>query len=138
PAAALRSELEALLLRTQERLFDLGAYLATPPQRFRPGMPAVGQRDVDQLEAEMDRWEAELEPLRSFVLPGGGRLGALLHVARTVCRRAEREALRLHRSEPLTLPALPFLNRLSDRLFVASRIAAKRLGAAETLWKPSS
>ena len=135
PPDKLRAELEAPLARTQQNLFNLGAYLATPLERFKKGMPTVTGDDVRQLELEMDRWEAILEPLQSFVLPGGGRLGSSLHVCRAVCRRAERELLRLHRLEPLTEPAVPFLNRLSDWLFVASRLSAKLTGVPEVLWK---
>jgi cob(I)alamin adenosyltransferase len=137
-AGALRSELLGPLSRTQQKLFDLGGYLATLPEKFRPGMPAVSAEDVRQLEIEMDRWEDSLEPLKSFVLPGGGRLGGLLHVCRAVCRRAERETLRLHRSEPLAEEAIPFLNRLSDWFFVASRLSAKLLGEREVLWVGST
>lgn len=134
---ALRGEMEPLLERVQQKLFDLGAYLATSLEHFQEGMPSVSEADVKQLEAEMDRWENELPPLKSFVLPGGGRIGALLHLSRGICRRAERETLRLHRMEPLQKPAIPFLNRLSDWLFVASRIASRRLHAPELLWRPS-
>jgi cob(I)alamin adenosyltransferase len=135
--AGARAELERPLERIQQKLFDLGAYLATLPQKFQKGMPTVDAEDVRRLEEEMDRFEAVLEPLRSFVLPGGGRLGAHFHVCRGVCRRAEREVLRLHRVEPLGEPALPFLNRLSDWFFVAARIAAKLEGKPEVLWIPT-
>ncbi len=134
--AAARSEIDPLLERIQRKLFDLGAYLATAPDRFKEGMPTVGAEDIRLLEEEIDRWGEDLPPLRSFVLPGGGRLGALLHVARAACRRAERDLVRLHRTEPVSRPALPFLNRLSDWLFVASRRASKLLGVEETLWRP--
>jgi cob(I)alamin adenosyltransferase len=135
---AIRAELDPLLERVQRKLFDLGGYLATAPDRFKEGMPSVSEEDIRLLESEMDRWGEQLPPLASFVLPGGGRLGALLHVARASCRRAEREAVRLHRLEPISKPVLPFLNRLSDWLFVASRRAAKLLGAEEALWKPEN
>jgi cob(I)alamin adenosyltransferase len=133
--AAIQAELDPLLERVQRKLFDLGGYLATAPDRFKEGMPSVSEEDIRLLESEIDRWGEQLPPLTSFILPGGGRLGALLHVARASCRRAEREAVRLHRLEPIPKPVLPFLNRLSDWLFVASRRAAKLQGVAETFWK---
>jgi cob(I)alamin adenosyltransferase len=132
---ALRDELDPLLVRIQRSLFDLGAYLATAPDRYQEGMPAPRAEDIRLLEAEIERWGKELPPLGSFVLPGGSRLAASLHLSRAVCRRAEREAVRLHRAESLSKPAIPYLNRLSDWLFVAARHASKALGAPETLWK---
>jgi len=83
----------------------------------------------------IDRCQEELQPLKSFVLPGGGRVGAFLHQARTVCRRAERQLLRLSRAEPLAPSPLRYLNRLSDLLFVLSRWVARRLGEPEYLWE---
>ena len=136
PSAALAPEMEPLLSRIQQKLFDLGAFLATEPARYREGMPGVAEKDVRALEEDMDRWGKDLEPLSSFILPGGGKLAALLHVARTVCRRAEREAVALHRAERLGGLAIPDLNRLSDWLFVAARRASRVLGEAEALWKP--
>lgn len=133
----MRRELEAPLERIQQQLFDAGAFLATPTQNYKKGMPVVGLEEIRTLELEMDRWQETLDPLRSFVLPGGGRVGALLHAARTICRRAEREILRLHRVEPLCEPVLPYVNRLSDWLFVAARTAARLQGCPETLWTPS-
>src|SRR5262245_16984800 len=134
PGSGVREELERPLELIQQRLFDLGAYLATLPAKYQKGMPTVESGDITRLEEEMDRWEAVLEPLRSFVLPGGGRLGALLHACRGICRRAEREVLRLHRVEPLGEPAIPFLNRLSDWFFVAARIDAKLEGRRDVVW----
>ena len=98
-------------------------------------MYRVGQADVTELEKLIDRCQKELEPLKSFVLPGGGRVGAFLHQARTVCRRAEREVLRLSRAEPLSEWPLRYVNRLSDLLFVLSRWVARRLGESEYLWE---
>jgi cob(I)alamin adenosyltransferase len=97
---------------------------------------AVTAEDVTWLETMMDKLNEKLEPLQSFVLPGGGRLNAALHLARTVCRRAEREAVSLSRSEPVGPQAIPFLNRLSDTLFVFARWAAVSMGESETLWMP--
>jgi len=134
-AEAIRDELDPLIVRVQRSLFDLGAYLATAPDRYKEGMPAPHAGDIRLLETEIDRWGKELPPLNSFVLPGGSRLAAALHISRAVCRRAEREVVRLHRAEPLSQPAIPYLNRLSDWLFVAARRASKAMGAPETLWK---
>ena len=124
------------LLWVQQKLFDLGSYLATPPETFQAGMPMPTADDVQRLETTMDVWGTDLPALTSFVLPGGGRLGALLHAARTVCRRAERETFRLHRDTPLDASALAFLNRLSDFFFVAARHVGRLLGEPETLWTP--
>ena len=123
-----------ILRRIQNELFDVGSQLATPPDGEYEGMHKVGEGEVKQLEAEMDRMQKELEPLRSFTLPGGGILNAFLHQARTVCRRAERVCWRLVREEPLGDQLLIYINRLSDHLFVQSRWVAKRLGEPEFLW----
>jgi cob(I)alamin adenosyltransferase len=128
-------ELDTVLRRVQSELFDLGAELATPPSAFQPGMFRVGAPEIEALEQIMDRCQGDLEPLRSFVLPGGGRVSALLHVARTVCRRAERDVLRLMRDEPVGEQPLAYLNRLSDLLFVLSRWIGHHLGEAEYLWQ---
>jgi cob(I)alamin adenosyltransferase len=133
--AATRRTLDEVLRRLQNELFDLGAELATPPAAFREGMFRVGTADVQRLEQLMDRCQKDLAPLRSFVLPGGGRLSALLHVARTVCRRAERDVLRLMRHEEIGEWPLAYLNRLSDLLFVLSRWIGKRRGEQEFLWE---
>jgi cob(I)alamin adenosyltransferase len=128
-------ELEAILKRLQNELFDLGGELATPASEFRPGMFRVGAAEVQALEALMDRCQKDLKPLRSFVLPGGGRVSAFLHVARTVCRRAERDVLRLMRSEDVGEWPLAYLNRLSDLLFVLSRWIGHHRGEREFLWE---
>lgn len=131
-----RIEFEALLVIIQQRLFNLGSSLATRLESRWPGQPIVVQADVDALEHSMDAMNAELEPLKSFILPGGGPIAAPLHLARTVCRRAERQTLRLSRSEPIDSCDLRYLNRLSDWLFVAGRWIAKRTGEPEPLWTP--
>ena len=97
-------------------------------------MPQVGEPEVAELEASIDRCEAELEPLASFVLPGGTRAAAAFHVARTVCRRAERRAVALHAREPLDGPVLRYLNRLSDLLFALARLDNARAGRADVAW----
>lgn len=127
--------LDETLRRLQSQLFDLGSELATPEDAVYEGMHRIGQAEVTELERLIDRCQEELAPLKSFVLPGGGRIGAFLHQARTVCRRAEREVLRLSRAEPLSEWPLRYVNRLSDLLFVLSRWVAKRLGEKEYLWE---
>ncbi len=130
------AELEAALVHIQQRLFNLGSSLATRLDSRRAGQPLIVQADVDALEVGIDEMNAELQPLRSFVLPGGGPIAAPLHLARTVCRRAERETLRLSRVEAVDFCDLRYLNRLSDWLFVASRWIAHRTGQPEPLWMP--
>jgi len=127
--------LDEMLRRIQNELFDLGSELATPPDAEYEGMFKMAEPQVTALERLMDQCQEELEPLRSFTLPGGGRVNAFLHQARTVCRRAEREILRLSRAEPINEWALRYVNRLSDALFVLSRWAAKRMGEKEYLWE---
>jgi cob(I)alamin adenosyltransferase len=129
--------LGAILLRVQHELFNLGSILATLPQDVHPRQARVTDADVGQLEREMDRMGAGLQPLRSFVLPGGCRLNAELHVCRTVCRRAEQELVALARAESVPPETVRYLNRLSDALFVWSRWASHVTGAAETLWEPN-
>jgi cob(I)alamin adenosyltransferase len=127
--------LDEALRRIQNELFDLGSELATPPEAEYEGMFKTGEAQVTALEQLMDRCQKDLEPLRSFTLPGGGRINAFLHQARTVCRRAEREVLRLSRAEPLNPWILRYVNRLSDAFFVLGRWVAKRLGEKEYLWE---
>jgi cob(I)alamin adenosyltransferase len=127
--------LDDVLRGLQNRLFDLGSELATPPDAVYEGMFRVGEAEAKELERLIDQCQKELAPLKSFVLPGGGRLGAFLHQARTVCRRAERELMRLSRVEPIGQGPLMFVNRLSDLLFVLARWVARRLGEPEYLWE---
>ncbi len=132
--------LDAMLGRIQNELFDLGADLATPPKPDEaPGAALrIVEVQVSRLEQEIDQFNADLPDLTSFILPGGSPGAAALHLARTVCRRAEREAVRLMEAgEPVSPVALRYLNRLSDFLFVASRWANGR-GEAEVLWKPAA
>ena len=131
------SELAAILLRVQHELFNLGSILATRPEDVHPKQPRVTDIEIARLEAEMDRMNEDLAPLRSFVLPGGSRLDAELHIGRTVCRRAERVCIALGRVESVPPEAIRYLNRLSDALFVWSRWAGHAVGAAETLWEPN-
>jgi cob(I)alamin adenosyltransferase len=129
--------LAAVLLRVQHELFNLGSILATDPGKAHPAQPRVTADDVRQLETEIDAMNAELPKLRSFVLPGGCRLDAEIHIARTVCRRAERVLVALRRKEEVDDACLLYLNRLSDALFVWGRWACVKIGAAETIWEPN-
>ena len=125
------------LLRVQHELFNLGSEIATDPGSLGPQQPRTVVAQVERLEAEIDAINADLRPLKSFVLPGGSALNADLHVCRTVCRRAERALVSLAASESgLDLP-LRYLNRLSDALFVWSRWVCLRSGDPETLWQPN-
>lgn len=134
-AAPLRERIEDILKRLQNELFDLGSELATPPGGVYPGMFRVDDDDVKALEHLMDECQKDLEPLNSFILPGGGKVSAFLHQCRTVCRRAERIVLRLGREEDIGPWPLRYLNRLSDLFFVLSRWVAKQSGEAELLWE---
>ena len=127
--------LDEVLRRLQNELFDLGSELATPGDAAYEGMFRVGEKEVTALERLMDECQKELAPLKSFVLPGGGRVSGFLHQARTVCRRAERRILALSRAEPTGEWPLTYVNRLSDLLFVLSRWAGKHLGETEYLWE---
>ncbi|MEA3039990.1 MAG: cob(I)alamin adenosyltransferase [Sphingomonadales bacterium] len=127
------------LTAVQNELFDLGADLATPGEDFAPSQMAlrIVQRQIDRLEAEIDAMNEALEPLRSFILPGGGAAAAHLHLARAIARRAERSALAASREMALNPLALVYLNRLSDWLFVLARLAAKASGG-DVLWEPGA
>jgi cob(I)alamin adenosyltransferase len=126
--------IRAVLARVQNELFDVGADLSVPGER--EGRLRVAQAQIDALEADCDRFNAELPELRSFVLPGGSEAAARLQVARTVCRRAEREALTASRAHAVSPLALVYMNRLSDLLFVLARAANALEGVAEPLWRP--
>jgi cob(I)alamin adenosyltransferase len=129
--------LDPILARVQNELFDLGADLSTPAKdgEAEGAVLRIVDTQVERLEREIDELNGALPELQSFVLPGGTPAAAALHLARTVCRRAEREAVRLvEAGAPVSGPALRYLNRLSDLLFVAARFANDR-GAAEVFWK---
>jgi cob(I)alamin adenosyltransferase len=124
-----------MLARIQNELFDLGADLATPRQTVAWETVWISSSEIERLEAEIDQLNADLPALDSFVLPGGSRLAAALHMARTVCRRAERDAFQLADSgEIVRADALKYLNRLSDLLFVAARFANARSGDGDVKW----
>jgi cob(I)alamin adenosyltransferase len=126
--------LDAILRQVQNELFDLGSELATPPDAAWEGMIRIGPAQVRTVERTIDECQRDLQPLRSFILPGGGTIAAFLHQARTVCRR-ERDLLRLMRREPIGEDVLKYVNRLSDLLFVLSRWVSHHLGEREYLWE---
>jgi|SRR5438105_2223903 len=130
PGSELATELEAL----QASLFALGAELAT----VAPGIggPRIQASQVEALEASIDRLDLELAPLTNFILPAGTPLAAQLHFARTVCRRAERRVVALAQADPVGGEVLRYLNRLADLLFVMARVANRRAGVADTVWRP--
>lgn len=127
--------LDDVLCKIQDELFDLGSELATPPESFQQGMFRISQTEIKNIEKLIDKCQENLQPLESFILPGGGRVGAYLHQCRTVCRRAEREILRLSRQETISEWPLKYVNRLSDLFFVLSRWISKETGEREYLWQ---
>lgn len=148
-ALGVPNKIDSVLERVQHDLFQLGADLSTPEQAETGSGPAVATRIVrvnsdraDMLEAAIDRFEAELEPLKRFILPGGHPTGALLHVSRTICRRAERRCVSLdhhlahHEATALNPAVILYLNRLSDLLFVLARAANQAAGIGDVLWDP--
>lgn len=129
--------LDTQLATLQGDLFVLGAHLATPPgARTGQHLPPLPRSRPAELERWIDRAEEELDPLRSFILPGGSEAGAALHLARTVCRRAERAVVALARTSEVDATILVYLNRLSDLLFDFARLVNHRAGAPETPWRP--
>ena len=134
-AAGLEEPLSEPFAVIQQVLFNLGAELATPRETDEePSGPRVESRHVEQLETWIDDWNDDLEPLTSFVLPGGDPTAAHLHLARTICRRAERLTFALSREEQVGEFVSPYLNRLSDLLFVASRLQNQLSGHGDVLW----
>lgn len=131
------TELADILRRVQHELFNAGSVLATLPEDLHPRQARITAAESEQLEREIDRMNEHLEPLRSFVLPGGLRLNAELHVCRTVCRRAERICVSLAAGEKVDSEILKYLNRLSDAFFLWSRWASRKAGAPENLWEPN-
>ena len=130
-------DLEEVLDRLQNRLFDLGAELATP-KGTQKTPSAITAAEVQVLEGVIDLYQETLPPLREFILPAGGELATALHVARTVCRRAERRVVSLHRRDALNAEILSYLNRLSDLLFVLARVANARATIADAAWKKAA
>jgi cob(I)alamin adenosyltransferase len=127
-ACEVAEDIRDLLLGVQHQLFDLGGELCIP------GHAAILAADIERLEQTLDRYNAELPPLKEFILPGGGMASAQCHVARTVCRRAERELVTLSHHDAVRAEAIRFLNRLSDLLFVLCRVLARSSGHGEVIW----
>ncbi len=126
-------DLDALLEQFQNELFDIGAELASPPERAAQ-FQSIEERHITAIEEAIDRFEEELEPLRQFILPGGTPAAAHLHLSRTVCRRAERQVVHLSRISTVNAAIIKYLNRLSDLLFVMARVANHRAGVADVKW----
>jgi cob(I)alamin adenosyltransferase len=134
-AVGVVAALEEPLRRVQNDLFHLGSDLCIPEaEKLELAVPRIEARHVAMLEQWMDAWSAELEPLANFVLPGGAAAAAVLHVARAVCRRAERRVVTLERDQEVGPFTVRYLNRLSDALFVAARYENAKRGVAEPLW----
>jgi cob(I)alamin adenosyltransferase len=135
-ADTVHEDIRDLARSIQATLFDLGAYLSSPDaeRREQSGERRSLDAEVEALEGRIDAFEEELEPLRNFVLPGGTSSAAAFHVARTVCRRAERRVVSLDREAPLEAARLRYLNRLSDLLFVLARVENRRAGIADLVW----
>lgn len=125
-----------VLVEVQDRLFTIGSILATEPGNTKVKIPTLHENDIQFLELQIDAMETELPPMHSFVLPGGNPSVSYCHVARTVCRRAERLTIALSEQESVTAEVIKYMNRLSDYLFVLSRKMAIELNAEETPWKP--
>jgi cob(I)alamin adenosyltransferase len=130
------SDIDHILDRVQNELFVLGADLATPKSKYPKGTYRIDSRHVEQLEKDIDRLDSALVPLQQFILPGGSRVSAELHVARTVCRRAERRIVQLAKKGEIGTTPVVYMNRLSDFLFVASRYANNTEGVTEVAWDP--
>ena len=137
-AAKLDETLGEAILRVQSELFAVGADLATPLGAKTEWTVRVTSAMTEQLEEEIDAWEASLPPLKNFVLPGGALAGAFLQQARTVCRRGERWVVMLNEREPVSPEVMRYVNRLSDWLFVAARMANFQVGQAEKTWQKDS
>jgi cob(I)alamin adenosyltransferase len=131
-------KLEKELKRVQNILFDVGSLLATASGQIFPNMPKMTEEKVTHLEQTIDACQEELEPLKEFILPGGGKVASLLHLARTVCRRAERRCVKLSKEDQVDPVLLKYLNRLSDALFVWARWISKHQKEPEFLWERTS
>mgnify|MGYP000250369762 FL=1 len=135
-ASKRREKLGLILEAIQQKLFDTGSELATLPGDEYEGQITLQAENVEWLEEIIDAMNEELQPLKSFILPGGTSLNAFLHQARTVCRRAERDILKLNQIDLVNPEIIKYINRLSDFLFVAGRWVTETLGETETLWQP--
>lgn len=132
----VRDEIDGFLHTIQNQLFNLGSLLATLPADLAPAQPRIEEAHITALELAIDGWNESLEPLRSFTLPGGGWVSSYLHLARTVCRRAERTTIALAATEPVADEAVRYLNRLSDAFYVLGRWNTQKRGETEPLWTP--
>lgn len=127
---------KALIVDIQDRLFTIGSLLASDPEKSKMKLPELHAEDILQLEKEIDAIDSSVPPMKSFVLPGGHLTVSYCHVARCVCRRAERHTIHLSENAPVNDLVLQYLNRLSDYLFMLSRKLTQELGAEEISWKP--
>ncbi len=134
-ASSSSDRLEEELRWVQNKLFDLGALLATAPGQTFKNMPTVTAKEIKRVEQLIDACQQDLTPLKEFILPGGGKVSSFLHQARTICRRAERVCVRLAREEQVDPTIVIYLNRLSDALFVLARWVARTQGEPEFLWE---
>ena len=135
---AAKARIDAIVQRVQNELFNLGSLLATLPEDLSDKQPRIQARHVVALEKDIDELNEHLPPLRSFTLPGGGWVSSYLHLARTVCRRAERVVVRLAAQEPVDAECVRYLNRLSDALYVIGRWNVRERGETEPLWTPET
>ncbi|MCU1278384.1 MAG: ATP/cobalamin adenosyltransferase [bacterium] len=135
---AARARIDSILQRAQNELFNLGSLLATLPEDLSEKQPRIEARHVEALERDIDELNEHLPPLRSFTLPGGGWVSSYLHLARTVCRRAERVVVGLAAVEPVDGECVRYLNRLSDALYVIGRWNVRERGETEPLWTPET
>lgn len=133
---ALNDKFKEEIIYIQDRLFTIGSWLASDPEKGKMQLPEIIDADIERLEQGIDEMDAVLEPMRFFVLPGGHETVSFCHIARCVCRRAERLVTELNEESELNPLIMAFLNRLSDYLFVYGRMASAELGAEEIPWKP--
>ncbi len=133
---ALNAHFKTEMVHIQDRLFTIGSWLASDPEKGRMKLPEIQEEDITRLEKGIDAMEEKLEPMTSFVLPGGHETVSFCHITRCVCRRAERIVSELNEESELNPLILAFLNRLSDYLFVYGRLVSSELGAEEVKWKP--
>jgi len=133
-----KARIDAILQRAQNELFNLGSLLATLPEDLSDQQPRIEARHVEALEHDIDELNEHLPPLRSFTLPGGGWVSSYLHLARTVCRRAERVIVSLAAQEPVDAECVRYVNRLSDALYVIGRWNVRERGETEPLWTPET
>lgn len=133
-AGTFTEQLDRRLVSVQNNLFNLGSQLACEDSKLRGQLPKANPALVGELESDMDRWESELPPLKNFILPGGSELASFAHLGRTVCRRAERQAVRLRVEAEIDVEVIVFLNRLSDWLFTLSRKLNSVAGFSDVEW----